>query len=498
MGMGPDPVLIISMIQTQVSNSGRMTLSKVRAGFAKVDKAAEYMTHSQFAEALGFGGLFLKTQDISTLSGVFRSEQDPTKVDVARFFAALRGEMPPDRRAAVEVAWASVDSSRKGTVPLERIMECFQAAEHPRVQTREMTCEEVRAQLEHDLRDLGAANNCSKEVFMEYFGELSACIPTEKQFIFDALVNRAFLPPNPMAVPVDRLEQLTRFLCEKFQQISPKEDIYRCVRGRFHHHDKGATGGLGVEEFSALLVSIGMNLPAHEREAFFEFLAAPCGGGRIELDVFSGMMRKISETPPMQFESADTAAAGGEKSKSPTALVQKIKAHLLRYHPNGLTPLFVAFRQLDKQERGFVTHSEFVFGLRQCGLRLGTQELENLVGFFDSNRDGRVTYGVFLDQVRGYVPKERVELIEAAWAKVSSWDEADAEGLLVRYNPSQHPGVLGRKITVEQKCKDFRDYLGESMSLGKVSKTAFCAYFVDEGLSIEAPDAFETYVSNSL
>merc|ERR1719311_1636552 len=164
-----------------------------------------------------------------------------------------------------------------------------------------MTQDEVKAMLQHDLQDLGAGATCSKETFLQYFEELSACIPAEKGFLFDALANKAFCPANPMAVPVARLEQLTRFLCEKFQQVSHKEDVFSTVRAKFHHVDKGSTGGLGIKEFTQLLTSLGMNLPGHERESLFNYLAAPCGGGRVEMNVFSAMMRKISETPPMLF-----------------------------------------------------------------------------------------------------------------------------------------------------------------------------------------------------
>jgi len=259
MGMGPDPVLIIGNLRTQVSNSGRMTLSKIREGIKRVDCSPEpALNQTQLSEALGFGGVFLLTQDISALTGVFKSQVEPSKMDMHQFLSALRGEMPPDRRAVVEVAWSSV-SKGQSAVPLGRIMECFQATEHPRVQTREMTQDEVRAMLQHDLEDLGAGHTCTKEIFLEYFEELSACIPPEKGFLFDALARNAFCPANPMAVPQDRLEQLTRFLCEKFQQVSHKEDIYSTVRAKFHHVDKGSTGGLGMKEFTDLF-----NLPGHE------------------------------------------------------------------------------------------------------------------------------------------------------------------------------------------------------------------------------------------
>lgn len=494
--MGGDPVLILGALRTQVSNSGRMTLSKIREGIHKVDSNSEpSLTQTQLSEALGHGGVFLKTQDISSIAHAYKSYGDPSKIDVPQFMIALRGQMPPERRAVVEVAWSAV-SLGQNSVPLSRVMECFKATEHPRVQTREITQAEACAMLEHDLKDLGAGSECTKETFVEYFQELSACIPAEKGFLFDALSQNAFCPANPMAVPQNRLEQLTRFLCEKFQQASHKEDIYSTVRAKFHHVDKGSTGGLGMKEFTELLISIGMNLPTHEREALFNYLAAPCGGGRVEMNVFSGMMRKISEMPPMLAADTDGGTTQfADSSSSPAGLVEKIKTHLLKYHPGGLSPLILAFKQLDKEGRGSISHREYVWGLKQCGLRLGTQEIDNLINFFDSNRDGKVTYPEFLKHIRGEVPMERTQLVEEAWAMVSNSSSVDAEALRVRYSPSAHPSVLTGKVTAKQKLEEFAEYFSEEIGCGSIPKAAFCEYFVDEGLSIKSTEDYAKFLS---
>jgi Ca2+-binding EF-hand superfamily protein len=299
-----------------------------------------------------------------------------------------------------------------------------------------------------------------------------------------------------MAVPQARLEQLTRFLCEKFQQCSHKEDIYSTVRAKFHHVDKGSTGGLGLKEFTDLLVSVGMNIPGHEREAFFDYLAAPCGGGRVEMNTFSGMMRKISETPPLQFaEAGNSTTAFVDTSRDPSVLVDKMKKHLLKYHPAGLSPLILAFKQLDKEGRGFITHREFVWGLKQCGLRLGTQEIDNLVSFFDSNRDGRVTYSEFLKYIRGEIPAERYGQVAEAWARVSNGATVDAEVLRVRYSPSSHPAVITGKCTADEKTTDFAAYFSEAIGLGSISKKDFTEYFIDEGLSIASPDDYTKFIT---
>merc|ERR1719463_432734 len=209
---------------------------------------------------------------------------------------------------------------------MQQVLTGFDPSKHPRVANCEMTQDEVRDRLEADLRELGASDNAvSQEVFYMYFEELSACIPPEKDFFFDQTAGDCFNPPSALSVPVERLEQLARVICAKF-----------------HHQDKGATGGLGPEEFAHLLVSVGMNLPSHERGAFFDYLAASCGGGRIEFKSFSSLLRKISEIPPLPDKTAEGAGDGGGDTlleggaKAPEKLIEKIKKHMVRYHPQGV------------------------------------------------------------------------------------------------------------------------------------------------------------------
>jgi len=241
-----------------------------------------------------------------------------------------------------------------------------------------------------------------------------------------------------------------------------------------------------------------MNLPGHEREELFNYLAAPCGGGRIEMNTFSAMMRKISETPPMlHAQMGGSTTQFTDASGSPAGLVAKIKVHLLKYHPGGLSPLILAFRQLDKEGRGFITHREFVWGLKQCGLRLGTQEVDNLIQFFDSNRDGRVTYPEFLMHIRGEIPSERCQLVDEAWTRVSNSNAVAAEALRVRYSPSQHPAVLTGKATADQKVKEFAEYFSEAIGCGSISQKEFCEYFFDEGLSISSTEDFAKFLDTA-
>lgn len=248
-----------------------------------------------------------------------------------------------------------------------------------------------------------------------------------------------------------------------------------------------------------MLVSMGMLLPAHEQAAFFRYLAAPCGGGRIEFFGFSNMIRRISELPPLPATESNGETQGGQAyatNRAPVALVEKIKAHLLKHHPSGLSYLFQVFHRLDREGRGYVTHREYYSGLKQCGLRLGTAEVERLLGYFDFNRDGHVTYPEFLSLLRGNVPQERYTLVEALWERIAGGSHADA-AILERFSGNAHPAVTSGKSSAAAKEVDFAEYLGEHLLLGKVPKNLVISYFIDEGVSIEDASEFDTFVNSA-
>lgn len=477
-------------------------MGKLREGLARYDqKVTGLLSQRDFAGALGAAGLFLSEQDISVLMRFLKSQEDPSKIGVQSFLNVVRGDgLPPRRFAMVESVWNRLDKRGSGSVPLQEVLSAFDPSKHPRVGNCEMSREEVTERLEADLRELGAGEMVSQKVFFLYFEELSACIPPEKEFFFDQAAGECFCPPNALSVPLERLEQLARFLCEKFRQLSPTEDILKVVYAKFHHQDKGGTGGLGLEEFGHLLISTGMNLPQHEKQAFFDFLAAPCGGGRIEFKSFSSLLRKISEIPPLPDTNAEDQGDSLEPAgpgHAPLGLIAKIKKHMVRYHPQGVNCIFLVYRRLDQQKRGYISHTDFYSGLKQCGLRLGTEEVESLLNFFDFNRDGKVTYEQFLDLVRGPVAKSRIEACQALWAKLTPADSVAAKTLSDFYSPDMHPEVLSGKATAEKKREEFLEYCGEYLLLGQVPKDVVLNYFVDEGVSIAADQDFQQYLETA-
>jgi len=302
-----------------------------------------------------------------------------------------------------------------------------------------------------------------------------------------------FEPVKPHVVPPERIEQLEIYLTDKIRQYSPfgKDGLRATLRKFFHHQDAEGNGGLNQKEFGEFLITIGMVLADFEREAFFKHLAEPCGGDRLGFD-FLALRVETLNAGPMEMGVSYTAGV------PPKSLVDKIRTHLLAHHPKGLQSLFLAFRHVDREQRSWLTHADFYSALRICGLRLGSQEVDRLLNFFDASRSGKVTYAPFLQAIRGKQSEERLALLDAAWSAVSANGATSPVSVLnSKYDPFFHPKVSNNHQTKEEKVLDMLEFMGEEYQLGEVTKASFLEYFLDESASIEEDAYFNRYIKHA-
>jgi Ca2+-binding EF-hand superfamily protein len=304
-----------------------------------------------------------------------------------------------------------------------------------------------------------------------------------------------FEPAKAHVVPPERIEQLEIYLTDKIRQYAPlgKDGLRATLRKFFHHQDAEGNGGLNPTEFSEFLITIGMVLPDVEQAAFFKHLAAPCGGDRLGFD-FLALRVETLNAGPMEETMGPSYTAG----VPPKSLVDKIRTHLLAHHPKGLQSLFLAFRHVDREQRSWLTHADFYSALRICGLRLGSQEVDRLLNFFDASRSGKVTYAPFLQAIRGEQSPERLALLAAAWGAVSTNGATVPVSVLnSKYDPFFHPKVSNNHQTKEEKVLDMLEFMGEEYQLGEVTKASFLEYFLDESASIQEDAYFNRYIKHA-
>ena len=68
---------------------------------------------------------------------------------------------------------------------------------------------------------------------------------------------------------------------------------------------------------------------------------------------------------------------------------------------NGLRGLRIMFRAMDRNRNGSVTPIEFKYAMRDYGLDLSEIEIDQIVKYFDTNKDGQLSFDEFLRAIRG-------------------------------------------------------------------------------------------------
>ena len=54
-----------------------------------------------------------------------------------------------------------------------------------------------------------------------------------------------------------------------------------------------------------------------------------------------------------------------------------------------------AFRTFDIRNKGFITKSDFIFGLESLKIKLSTADIDMVFGYLDKSRDNQITYSEF-------------------------------------------------------------------------------------------------------
>lgn len=74
-----------------------------------------------------------------------------------------------------------LDRQGKGVLPLQFLIANYNADLHPRVRTREKTAQQVQAEFEAAISARARDGVLSEMDFLDYYADVSACLPTERE-----------------------------------------------------------------------------------------------------------------------------------------------------------------------------------------------------------------------------------------------------------------------------------------------------------------------------
>lgn len=147
-----------------------------------------------------------------------------------------------------------LDSENTGTIDLQDLVSRFNAALHPRVKLREKKEENVLKEFEDGLSFRAGGSNVTESAFHEYYADLSACLPAEKdEYFVDAVLETWGLSEESYISP-QRIAELQDILYEKVRQRTHgADDEGKTATRVFKHFDKDESDTVSYEEFCQAL-----------------------------------------------------------------------------------------------------------------------------------------------------------------------------------------------------------------------------------------------------
>jgi len=109
------------------------------------------------------------------------------------------------------------------------------------------------------------------------------------------------------------------------------------------------------------------------------------------------------------------------------------------------------FKGMDRNGNGSLDPVEFKYGMRDFGLNISEAEVTAILKYFDTNKDGKLSFDEFLRAIRGDLNERRRKMVHMAYKVL----DKDASGQVSiadieqAYDVSQHPDFQSGRKTKE-------------------------------------------------
>lgn len=202
-------------------------------------------------------GIFLTTQELTVVFRHFDLNGDK-QIHYMEFIEALRCTFSEKRISVVKYAWQMLDTEHSGCVELQDLCSRYNAGAHPRVKLREKKEENVLAEFEAGLGYRADRGAVSENSFLDYYADVSACLPAEKdEYFIDSVLETWGLSEDSYVTPL-RIAELEDILYEKVRQRTHGADDEGKTAARvFRHFDKDESNSVSFEEFNQALEAYG-------------------------------------------------------------------------------------------------------------------------------------------------------------------------------------------------------------------------------------------------
>ena len=166
---------------------------------------------------------------------------------------------------------------------------------------------------------------------------------------------------------------------------------------------------------------------------------------------------------------------------------------------NGLRGLKIMFRAIDRDRNNSIDPTEFKYAMRDYGIPISDDEVSAVVKYFDTNKDGKISFDEFIRAVRGDLNQRRQEMVMMAYDVLDKSGDGlvTIEDIMSIYDASFHPDFASGRKTKEEVLREFMQIWETHRKDGIVTKEEFIDYYKDVSASIDNDDYFELMIRNA-
>lgn len=181
------------------------------------------------------------------------------------------------------------------------------------------------------------------------------------------------------------------------------------------------------------------------------------------------------------------------------AIKQRILTLCQERSGNGIRGLKLMFKAIDRDRNNSIDPTEFKYAMRDYGIPITDDEVSAIVKYFDTNKDGKISFDEFLRAIRGDLNDRRTEMVHLAYGVLDKSGDGlvTIEDIMIAYDATYHPDFQSGRKTKEEVLREFMTVWETHKKDGIVTKEEFEDYYKDISASIDSDDYFELMIRNA-
>ena len=397
----------------------------------------------------------LTEEEITNLFNYFDKENIGV-INYINFINAIRGPMNQKRTLVIKEAFKKLDIDKGGQIEINEIKSQYNAKNDKDVKSGEKTEEEVYTefvdtfQMNHDNRVGPRNKRVTFDEFLDYYNYVSMGIDDDSYFI--NLIQNSW-----KLNPYYQINQDQQIPTNNFNEITYN---YRNIKNK--------------------KIRIGA-------------AAAPFG---------TDMTPNTEDKRPSIYQQELI-----QDNIIQTSPIEKFRTVLKKRGVRGIMAMRRAFMIADENDSKTLTLPEFIKFCHDYRIPISGNEIKEIFGEFDTNRNGEMNYEEFISSFVGEMCERRKRLITILFETFDKDRKGfvDLDEIRNSFSPINHPDVVSGKKTEDEILAEFLDNLQYHFSLLKSEKEQennqinldeFLAFFNNISAGIEDDDYFEDVIKS--